>query len=184
MTGLAHNQVLKKILYNPNHVDLLIVNNIESFLTTKQALSHINNRQNGSAEDSKRYWLKKLANKEIGLTIVPNGIIRFVEPFSQADKAGIMKGQKIVRINDVDVRTKQNREILGMIKENEKYLILDTVQIYDTQNASPSVSRKLTEQNGKSFPDRNSLLVETTKQRASKENRKQLEQHSNYYTQR
>lgn len=181
MTGLAHNQVLKKILHNPKHVNLLVVNNIESYMTTKQTLSHIQNQNRSNSETSNRYWLKKLPNKDLGLTIVPNGIIKFVEPFSQADKAGIMKGQKIISINDVDVRTKQNREILQMIKKNEKYFVLEMVQLYDTKaNNNATSSKKLTEYKVNNLLDSNPILVETSKQRTSKENRQQEQRYRDH----
>ncbi len=42
MTGIAHNQVLKKIHSNPNQVNLLVITDLDAFLNTRQLVSQIN----------------------------------------------------------------------------------------------------------------------------------------------
>ncbi len=41
ITGLSHNQVVRKILANPSHVDLLIVTDLDAYLNARQIVSHI-----------------------------------------------------------------------------------------------------------------------------------------------
>ena len=67
----------------------------------------------------------------MGLGIIPNGVINLVEPYSVADKAGLKKGLKISRINDIDVTYYKNRDIWKLIKKNENYLVLDVFKIFN-----------------------------------------------------
>ena len=41
ITGLSHNQVVKKVLSNSNHVDLLIVTDLDGYLNARQLVSQI-----------------------------------------------------------------------------------------------------------------------------------------------
>ena len=41
ITGLSHNQVVRKILANESYVDLLIVTDLDAYLNARQLVSHI-----------------------------------------------------------------------------------------------------------------------------------------------
>lgn len=84
-------------------------------------------------QGTNRYYIKKLPDQPLGLGIVPNGIINQVDRFSPAEKAGLKKGLKITHVNDQNVKEKDNKTILKMIKENENYLVIDAVIIYNYQ---------------------------------------------------
>ncbi len=58
-----------------------------------------------------------------------------MEPFSPADKAGIIKGLKITSINDIDVKEKVNKDILKMITEHQNYLVIEAVLLYADKSA-------------------------------------------------
>ena len=76
--------------------------------------------------------------------IIPNGVINLVVPYSVADKAGLKKGLKISRINDIDVTYFKNRDIWKLIKEKENYLVLDVFKIFNF-NEFAQVSQILNE---------------------------------------
>jgi membrane-associated protease RseP (regulator of RpoE activity) len=58
----------------------------------------------------------------IGLHLNYSGVINYIEPGSPAQIAGLNKNQRIVEVNNINVRGKTNREIAEIIKENIKNL--------------------------------------------------------------
>ncbi len=131
ITGLYHNQVIKKILFNLDHVDLLIVNDLDGYLNARQLYSQIKDERIADLETN-RYYVKKTANTELGLNLVSNGIITNVEPFSPAEKAGLRKGLKIIKINDINIAEKTNIQIRKLIKDNENFLVIDAFKLFDS----------------------------------------------------
>ena len=54
----------------------------------------------------------------------PNGKIDYIEPLSPADLSGLEKDQKIIYINDVDVRDMARQNVVKLIEENINNLIV------------------------------------------------------------
>ncbi len=71
----------------------------------------------------------------IGLHLNYSGVINYIEPGSPAQLAGLNKNQRIVEVNNINVRGKTNREIAEIIKENIKNL---TVTVEPVQQAKLS----------------------------------------------
>ena len=66
--------------------------------------------------------------------MISNGIIASVDAYSPAEKAGLRKGLKIIKINDISLKDKTDHQIKKMIKDNENYMVIDVIRVYDTIN--------------------------------------------------
>ena len=78
-----------------------------------------------------RYYIKKSAETKLGLEVVTNGIISSVEPFSPAEKAGLRKGLKILKINDHNLKEKNDHQIKILIRANQNYMVIDAIKMFD-----------------------------------------------------
>ena len=63
--------------------------------------------------------------------MVTNGIISSVEPFSPAEKAGLRKGHKILKINDHNLKEKNDHQIKILIRANQNYMVIDAIKMFD-----------------------------------------------------
>lgn len=73
------------------------------------------------------------------MNVITNGIIISVDPHSPAAKAGLRKGLKIIKINDISLKDKTDHQIRKMIKENENYLVIDAIRVYNTNQNQHSI---------------------------------------------
>lgn len=64
--------------------------------------------------------------------MVTNGIISSVDPFSPAEKAGLRKGLKILKINDQNIKDKNDHQIRNLIRTNQNYMVVDAIKMFDS----------------------------------------------------
>jgi C-terminal processing protease CtpA/Prc len=140
---MEHDQVVHKISQHPNHVDLLVVGDLQGYLIKypqKQQHAQHNQQQPPKYNDDENevdldaripsteitfHRIQLMPGfKGLGISLTPNGIINAIEPNSPSDLAGLKKDYRIVLVNNVDVRDKSNKEIARLIKENEANLVL------------------------------------------------------------
>lgn len=135
--GVEHESVVKKISARPSMVDLLAVNDLNAYLTYRNYMKQpeevdvgirLNNDFN--REDVTYHKLKPLPGfKGLGISLNNSAIISAVEPTSPAEKAGLKKDQKIVKVNGKNVTDKTYKEIGAIIREHEKDLVLGCIDM-------------------------------------------------------
>ncbi len=133
---------------------------MKNFNNSQQSTNY-NNFLFLSNKEKNRYYIRKHSDQNLGLGIIPNGIINLVEPFSPADKAGVIKGLKITSINDIDVKEKNNKEIQKMVSENQNFLVIEAVLLYADKNLqqdlpeTPSLTEETSDFNVQRFLNNN-----------------------------
>jgi membrane-associated protease RseP (regulator of RpoE activity) len=160
INGMEHETVVNRISQNPTQVDLLVVGDLNAYLTKATAgnaavasSSKLNSSSHDevdldmtlpAAQRDVRYHKVNLIPgvKSLGISLFNGGKISNIDPSSASDRAGLRAGDKIVEVNGIDVRDKSNKEIAKIIKENEQNLIIGVISadVQQQQQASPRPS--------------------------------------------
>lgn len=61
-----------------------------------------------------------------------------MDPFSPAEKAGLRKGLKIIKINDISLNEKTDHQIRKLITDHQNYMVIDAIKVYDHVNLNAS----------------------------------------------
>ena len=147
--SIEHDAVVNKISAYPKQVDLLVVGDLNAYLSkqparpTKQQLGgdEVDLDMRIPTQDVSYHRLSLMPGfKGLGISLTPNGIINAIEPNSPSDRAGLKKNYRIVQVNDIDVSDKSNKEIARLIKENESNLVIGVLKSIE----EPAISRPIT----------------------------------------
>lgn len=131
--GMEHEAVVSHIFSNVKQVDLLVVEDLKGYKKARkqqeklmqQVIAEKKQFEVDHSRNISRHRIHLLPTyKGIGLHLNYDGVINFIEPSSPAELAGLRKDQKIVEVNDRNVRGKTNREIAAIIKENISDLVI------------------------------------------------------------
>ncbi|CAF0708112.1 unnamed protein product, partial [Brachionus calyciflorus] len=150
---IEHDAVVKKIRSKPDQVDLLVITDLDEYLSivnkAKLQKDRLQSRPVEVSGDEVNLDLRIPSNsvkyytvtvdpnyKGLGISLAPNGVISSIEPKSPSGKAGLRKDQKIVEVDGIDVRDKSNTEIAKIIKSKES-LVIGVIDV-DSRDSSPS----------------------------------------------
>lgn len=122
--------------------------------------SYLDDYSEELSKEDKENLLEQLAGEYegIGIEIIGDKIVYSVFAGSPAEKAGIMKNDQIIKVNDEDMSNKDNAYIANLIKGYEKDNLTITVKRNDQELTFevvkdelyiPSVVKEIKEVNGK-----------------------------------
>jgi predicted metalloprotease with PDZ domain len=165
--GIEHEAVVNLIFSNIKQVDLLVVEDIKGYKKVRkqqetimqQVATSSSTKFESTNRDVNRHRIHLLPTyKGIGLHLNYDGVINYIEPSSPAELAGLHKDQKIVEINDINVRGKTNREIASIIRENMNDLIIGVENITQQQPSKENVIDAFVDEPQQSIKPKDSVI--------------------------